>query len=380
MKVKIVVQDTSSKCWDEPESREALIARVLAAGLMNQVLLICPHGIRAEPLFEIVRGTAGAVQLELFFIESQQSNQNYGTTAVLTELLNLGASKIWWATAGDFQNNTVTGLPAERCQLIRYDDGLNAVHRQLKLDRLGQVLSQQEATSVLLVADQPWISSAAEIAGWLWSRLSSDRADGLIPTMVADSDGRALGLAYSNADSLQLALEQRRGVYWSRSRQTLWRKGDSSGCPQELRQVVWDCDADTLLFMVDQGGSGFCHEGTRTCFGPLRQLPDVWSRLAQQMTGDDTHSYSRKLIMHPELLHKKIVEEAHELAAAVTRPEAVSECADLVYFSCLQLLRHGATWNQVEAELGRRMLRLVRRHEKPEDLAVLKPLAGGAGE
>lgn len=92
-------------------------------------------------------------------------------------------------------------------------------------------------------------------------------ADGLVPAIVQDHhDGRVLMMAWMNAGTLAETFETGRMVYWSRSRRERWRKGDTSGDVQWVRQASYDCDGDTLLFQVEQEGRGACHTGTRSCF------------------------------------------------------------------------------------------------------------------
>ena len=92
-------------------------------------------------------------------------------------------------------------------------------------------------------------------------------AAGLVPAIVQDATTKdVLMMAWMNAETLQMTLDERRMVYWSRSRQEVWRKGDTSGDSQYLRAAFYDCDADTLLFLVDQHGAGACHTGAPTCF------------------------------------------------------------------------------------------------------------------
>lgn len=108
----------------------------------------------------------------------------------------------------------------------------------------------------------------------LASIVRSDRPDGLLATIVEEAGGPALGLVFSTADSLCAALRSGRGVYWSRSRRSLWRKGDTSGSWQRLVRVAADCDSDALRFTVMQHGQppSFCHRGTLTCWGFPRGL------------------------------------------------------------------------------------------------------------
>ena len=90
---------------------------------------------------------------------------------------------------------------------------------------------------------------------------------GLIPAIAQDADtGEVLMLAWMNAEALAQTLASRHVVYWSRSRQALWRKGDTTGNTQELVDIRLDCDGDTLLLRVHQNGAGACHTGRRTCF------------------------------------------------------------------------------------------------------------------
>jgi len=95
----------------------------------------------------------------------------------------------------------------------------------------------------------------------------SYNADGLVPAIVQEEhSGLVLMMAWMNAETLQETLESGRTVFWSRSRQARWRKGDSSGDCQWVRAAYYDCDGDTLLFVVEQEGAGACHTGSRSCF------------------------------------------------------------------------------------------------------------------
>ena len=90
--------------------------------------------------------------------------------------------------------------------------------------------------------------------------------NGLVPVVVQDADSlEVLMVAYMNRESLRLTLETGETHFWSRSRQCLWHKGETSGNIQRVREILFDCDSDTLLFKVDQSGSA-CHTGRRSCF------------------------------------------------------------------------------------------------------------------
>lgn len=92
-------------------------------------------------------------------------------------------------------------------------------------------------------------------------------AHGLVPAIVQEEGtGRVLMMAWMNEESLRRTFAEGRTVFWSRSRQELWRKGDTSGDRQFVREASYDCDGDTLLFVVEQEGNGACHTGEFSCF------------------------------------------------------------------------------------------------------------------
>lgn len=191
--------------------------------------------------------------------------------------------------------------------------------------------------------------------------VTSDRDDGLIPTVVADRAGHGLGLVYSSAESVRHALEAGVGAYHSRSRGGLWVKGETSGATQRLVRIDVDCDRDALRFVVEQAGSGFCHLGTEGCFGDLDGLPALESTLIGRRESAPTGSYTKRLLDDPELLASKLREEAEELAAADDADHVVEEAADLLYFALVKLVSRGRGLDDVARVLDRRSLRVSRR-------------------
>lgn len=92
-------------------------------------------------------------------------------------------------------------------------------------------------------------------------------SDGLIPAIAQDhQSGRILMMAWMNAESLTLTVEENRAIYWSRSRQKLWRKGEESGHVQHIKEIRLDCDSDVIILTVDQVGGIACHTGRESCF------------------------------------------------------------------------------------------------------------------
>ncbi len=107
----------------------------------------------------------------------------------------------------------------------------------------------------------PIEATEAELAAIRWND------DGLVTAVVQDiSDQRVLMVGWMNDESLRKTLAEGRTVFWSRSRSELWRKGDTSGDRQWVREAFYDCDGDALLFLVEQEGRGACHTGERSCF------------------------------------------------------------------------------------------------------------------
>lgn len=92
-------------------------------------------------------------------------------------------------------------------------------------------------------------------------------SDGLVPAIAQDArSGRILMMAWMNAESLRLTVEEGQAVYWSRSRAKLWRKGESSGHQQRIEDIQLDCDGDAIILLVEQAGGIACHTGRQSCF------------------------------------------------------------------------------------------------------------------
>lgn len=187
------------------------------------------------------------------------------------------------------------------------------------------------------------------------------RGRGPWPTVVCDEHGAALGLAWSTRVSLRAAVAERRGIYWSRSRRALWVKGATSGNTQTLLAVRPDCDRDALRFVVRQTGTGFCHTGSRSCWGDDFDLGTLENAIRGRAAAPAPGSGTARLLADPELLASKLAEEAGELAAARDPEAAAAEAADLLYFALVALAARGGRLEDVRAELERRSLRVTRR-------------------
>ena len=119
-------------------------------------------------------------------------------------------------------------------------------------------------------------------------------ADGLVPAIAQDvHTQRILMMAWMNREALQLTVQEGRGIYWSRSRQRLWRKGEESGNVQQLHELRLDCDADVVILQVEQIGGIACHTGRQSCF--YRVLKD-----GQWQTVDAVIKDPKEIYEHPK--------------------------------------------------------------------------------
>jgi len=181
------------------------------------------------------------------------------------------------------------------------------------------------------------------------------------PTVVCDEWGHALGLVWSTRESLARAIAERKGVYWSRSRQALWEKGATSGNTQELVRVELDCDRDALRFTVRQRGAGFCHLDRRSCWPSAFDLDDLARTITERAACPEPGSGTAKLLADPALLAAKLREEAEELGRANEPADVVHETADVLYLALVAVVRGGGTLAELVAELSRRRGAVTRR-------------------
>mmetsp|Transcript_41066 Transcript_41066/g.103473 ORF Transcript_41066/g.103473 Transcript_41066/m.103473 type:complete len:1621 (+) Transcript_41066:244-5106(+) len=218
-------------------------------------------------------------------------------------------------------------------------------------------------------------SGRLTLADALLAPVTSERADGLMPTVVVDQQERCLGLVYSSPESVAASVESLRGVYWSRKR-GLWQKGLTSGNYQELLAIRTDCDRDALQFVVRQQGVGFCHLETYSCFGQRRGIAGLMHTLEERRLSAPVGSYTKRLYEDPVFLKSKLIEEAHELGDAATKAEVAAEAADVLYFALVACARTGVSITDIERVFDQRALKVSRRpgNAKPQhDQSKLQP-------
>ncbi len=192
---------------------------------------------------------------------------------------------------------------------------------------------------------------------------------GLVPAIAQDAvTGEVLMLAWMNAESLQMTLDTGYATYYSRSRQQLWKKGETSGHTQQLVSIKYDCDGDAILMQVNQVGPA-CHTGEKTCFhneiwsdedAPANAsiLQHVYDTVVDRAANPQEGSYTNYLLDKGiEKTCKKVGEEASEAIIATmkhSKEEVVYEAADLLYHLTVLLYQNGVTLQDVWTELDKR--------------------------
>jgi len=203
-----------------------------------------------------------------------------------------------------------------------------------------------------------------------FSRLKFD-AQGLIPAIVQDwRDGTVLMLAFMNQEALQKTLATKSVHFWSRSRRTLWKKGETSGHKLVLKDLFVDCDGDTILIKAEPVGPT-CHTGERACFfsrleGDGEKTAEAWGGILERLyqtvqerkRRPSSDSYTSTLLQGGvDRILKKIVEEAGEVVLAAKggkKEEIVYETADLLFHTLVALGYHDITPQEIYQELAGR--------------------------
>lgn len=192
-------------------------------------------------------------------------------------------------------------------------------------------------------------------------KVNFKKLGGLVPTIAQDSEtGRVLMLAFMNKEALVATLTTGYMAYYSRSRRSLWKKGESSGCTQEVIGFSVDCDSDSLLFLVKQKGVA-CHTGAESCFSKINVpgfgLERLFAIICERKRKPKIGSYTCKLLSDEKLMLKKIGEESAEFIIAVRdekKKEIVWEACDLLYHALVLLAAKGITPAEIREEFARR--------------------------
>lgn len=208
------------------------------------------------------------------------------------------------------------------------------------------------------------------------TQIDWEKINGLLPVIVQDcNSNEVLMMAYMNKEALELTLSTKLAHYYSRSKDRLWKKGESSNHTQEVQEILLDCDNDTLLLKVKQNGVA-CHTGRKSCFftnledgqsvsdvevdmSATYGVIDTLYHVIQEKKNDDPNtSYTAKLLQGKQnSMLKKIVEEAAEFTFAVKdndTEEIIYEGADLMYHCLVALASKNISPDRIKQELSRR--------------------------
>lgn len=202
------------------------------------------------------------------------------------------------------------------------------------------------------------------------------KMDGLIPVVTQEAGtNEVLMLAYMDKEALKLTISTKIAHYFSRSKQRIWKKGESSGHIQDVSDILLDCDNDTILLKVNQTGVA-CHTGRKTCFFTSIQtgetvsevevnttssygvLDNLYHTILERKNSDPEKSYTAKLLQGKEnSMLKKIVEEAGEFTFAIKdndTEEIIYEAADIVYHMMVALASKDINPDRIKQEIARR--------------------------
>lgn len=235
----------------------------------------------------------------------------------------------------------------------------------------GKIINDPE--TVLMDFKQSLIESSIEMSrlepNLEWNSLTPNN-DGLIPVIVQDyQTNEVLMLAYMNEEAFYRTLASGKMNYYSRSRKSLWLKGETSGHYQYVKSLTADCDRDTILAKVSQVGAA-CHTGNRTCFfqeitrkeykerNPLKVFEDVYSTILDRKENPKEGSYTNYLFDKGiDKILKKVGEEATEIVIAAKNPDASEikyEICDFLYHTMVLMVERGVTWEDITGELAQR--------------------------
>lgn len=190
--------------------------------------------------------------------------------------------------------------------------------------------------------------------------LKPDFSKGLLPAILQDATTQqVLMLGYMNEEAFERTVNDGVAWFYSRSKQRLWKKGETSGHTQQVVDIRLDCDDDTILLFVHPQGPT-CHTGSQSCFNTTvpYQLQQLETTIQQRATEQSDKSYTQYLLTEgKEKITKKFGEEAFEVVIAAMkndRSELIAESADLLYHLFVLLHEQGVTINEVESLLSER--------------------------
>ena len=312
---KVIIPEKEVKNIGQKISKKIIIARIT---LQKMSLLNNKLKNLTEELEEIIN-RVNPYCSELLIDYDDEINTD---KSILLGILNIISS---------FNQNSITFL-----------DPNSTITKELEMKGINPLISAQN------------ILEEKEMITIFKSVLDFQKQEGLIPTIVQDEHNQILMLAFSSQDSLTQALVQKRGIYYSRSRKSIWVKGETSGNYQTLYQARYDCDRDALLFIVRQSGDA-CHLPRYSCFGNKEfRLSDLYDIIQDRILNPVANSYTSKISKDEQLVIEKIREESNEVINYTDDKNLAWEIADLVYFILVLMAKKGIKLQDILNELWSR--------------------------
>ncbi len=234
---------------------------------------------------------------------------------------------------------------AVKCRVVAAG-GVNSLEQITELEKLGcdVQLGMALYTGVVNLKDA------------FISCLNFEKVDGMIPVIAQSVNGEVLMMGYSNREAFEKTFETGKLTFFSRTRNVLWTKGETSGHFLQVVKLRADCDRDTVLATVIPHG-GACHTGSWTCFGSQPDerstLERLYAVISERFANPRPGSYTATL--NDKRVREKVMEEAEELTDdAETKEDVIWEAADLLYFVSVLMYKEGVSWQDVYNELDRR--------------------------
>lgn len=233
---------------------------------------------------------------------------------------------------------------AVKCRVVAAG-GVNTLEQIAELEKLGCDVQLGMAL----------YTGAVSLKDSFMACLDWEKTDGMIPVIAQSINGEVLMMGYSNKEAVAKTFETGKLTFFSRTRNVLWTKGETSGHFLEVVKMRVDCDRDTILATVIPHG-GVCHTGSFTCFGAepdeKSSMERLYGTISERFANPRPGSYTATL--NDKRVREKVEEEAEEICEAEGKDEVIWEAADLLYFVSVLMYKEGVTWQDVYNELDRR--------------------------
>ncbi len=233
---------------------------------------------------------------------------------------------------------------AVKCRVVAAG-GVNSLEQIAELEKLGCDVQLGMAL----------YTGAVSLKDSFMACLDWEKTDEMIPVIAQSINGEVLMMGYSNKEAVAKTFETGKLTFFSRTRNVLWTKGETSGHFLEVVKMRVDCDRDTILATVIPHG-GVCHTGSFTCFGAepdeKSSMERLYGTISERFANLRPGSYTATL--NDKRVREKVEEEAEEICEAEGKDEVIWEAADLLYFVSVLMYKEGVTWQDVYNELDRR--------------------------